>query len=252
MAMRAAKRRGRGPSTARATSAANTMTAAAVAHEVKPAQDLAEDGTGDDPAIRSPGAAIDSKMAGAAIAPSASSPPNQTASASRPANRQRKHRLIIIDASRSYRIAIMSIPWLPWSGDAFARAAAKAKPVLLFALGDLVPVVSRHGSHDLRRAERGRLVVEARSCPFASTPTGGRTSASAITLGGLPTTAFLTGDGDVFAAPTYMPPDRMAACSSRPRARLLDAGGIGRRAGASPFADTPASSDADAHASVAS
>ncbi len=94
---RTAKRRGRGPSTARAASATRINAPAAVADEVKAPQDFAEDRAGQHPAVGDLARATTSKIAGAATAPRASSPPIQTAIARTVANRSTSIPIIIID-----------------------------------------------------------------------------------------------------------------------------------------------------------
>jgi len=103
----------------------------------------------------------------------------------------------------------MPIIWSPWHPDAFARARAEAKPVLLS-----ISAAWCHWCHEMDRTSYAdpavvRLVndrfvavrVDADRRPDIS----GR-----YTLGGLPTTAFLTADGDVVGGGTYVPIERMS------------------------------------------
>ena len=106
------------------------------------------------------------------------------------------------------------IGWLPWTADAFARAEAEQKPVLL----SIVTKWSR-GCAEMDRtsfadpavadmiAERFVAVrVDADRRPDIS---------SRYTLGGWPTTAFLTPDGQILGGGTFVPVDRLSAALRR-------------------------------------
>jgi uncharacterized protein YyaL (SSP411 family) len=102
----------------------------------------------------------------------------------------------------------MSITWSPWSADAFARARGESKPVLLF-----ISAAWCHWCEEMDRTSYAdpaiqRLInegfvavrVDADKRPDIHERYG---------LGGLPTTAFLTADGDVLGGGTYVPIGRM-------------------------------------------
>ena len=106
------------------------------------------------------------------------------------------------------------IGWLPWTADAFARAEAERKPVLL----SIVTSWSR-GCKEMDRtsfadptvadliAERFVAVrVDADRRPDIS---------SRYTLGGWPTTAFLTPGGRILGGGTFVPVDRLSAALRR-------------------------------------
>ena len=103
----------------------------------------------------------------------------------------------------------MLILWSPWHPDAFARARAEAKPVLLS-----ISAAWCHWCHEMDRTSYSdpavvRLVndrfvavrVDADRRPDIS---------ERYSLGGLPTTAFLTPDGLVLGGGTFVPVERMS------------------------------------------
>lgn len=106
------------------------------------------------------------------------------------------------------------IGWLPWTPDAFARAEAERKPVLL----SIVTSWSR-GCKEMDRTSyadpavadliRERFVavrVDADRRPDIS---------SRYTLGGWPTTAFLTPHGQILGGGTFVPVERLNAALRR-------------------------------------
>jgi uncharacterized protein len=104
----------------------------------------------------------------------------------------------------------MSVDWLPWSAAAFMRARTERKPVLLSIVtwwcGHCAEM-DRTTYLDARVVElvRDRFVpvrVDADRRPDISTR---------YTLGGWPTTAFLTADGDLLGGGTIVSADRLAA-----------------------------------------
>jgi uncharacterized protein len=103
----------------------------------------------------------------------------------------------------------MLITWSPWHPAAFARARAESKPVLLS-----ISAAWCHWCHEMDRTSYSdpavvRLVndrfvavrVDADRRPDINERYG---------LGGLPTTAFLTPDGEVVGGGTYVPVERMS------------------------------------------
>jgi uncharacterized protein YyaL (SSP411 family) len=104
----------------------------------------------------------------------------------------------------------MSITWLPWGAEAFAKASAESKPVLLFISAawchwcremDRTSYADPH-VQELMRQRFIAIRVDGDKRPDINERYG---------LGGLPTTAFLTADGDVLGGGTFVPMDRMAA-----------------------------------------
>ena len=106
--------------------------------------------------------------------------------------------------------AAESIAWLAWGADAFARAAAERKPILLFigtAWCRWTAEMDRFSFGDGRvvRLVADRFLpvrVDAERRPDVSTR---------YTLDGWPTTAFLTPDGDLLGGGTYLDADALAA-----------------------------------------
>ena len=106
------------------------------------------------------------------------------------------------------------VPWLPWTERTFARAAHEGKPVLL----SIVAAWCSHSARmdrlsyaDPRVAEsiRTRFVpvrVDADRRPDVSARYG---------LGGWPTTAFLTPDGDILGGGTYVETERLVEVLGR-------------------------------------
>ena len=107
-------------------------------------------------------------------------------------------------------LSTAAIAWLPWRADSFARARAEGRPVLLSPRTHLVRQQRRDGYRDLRGSRGGRADQRALRRRSASTRTGGRISAERYSLGGWPTTAFLTPDGDVLGGGTFIERHRLA------------------------------------------
>ena len=103
----------------------------------------------------------------------------------------------------------MSIPWLPWTADAFAQARVAAKPVLLF-----ISATWCRGCDDMERTTYADPSVQKLVADhFVAVRVDADRRPDILeryTLGGVPTTAFLTGDGIIFGGGTYVPADRMA------------------------------------------
>jgi hypothetical protein len=103
-----------------------------------------------------------------------------------------------------------SIGWLDWSERAFARAAAERKPVLL----SLVTAWSAECAAMDRTTYAHPLVVSLvneRFVPIRVDADRRPDVNERYNLGGWPTTACLTSDGDVLNAGTYFDADRMMA-----------------------------------------
>ena len=132
--------------------------------------------------------------------PSATSPPTQTASARRAAYRSASIRVIIIDgprpppraAARGRCPTMPTFTWLPWSATPFARARAERKPVLLSIVTGVVAGLPRDGRHDLRRSRRSSPSSTTRFVPVRVDADRRPDISERYSLGGWPTTAFLT------------------------------------------------------------
>jgi hypothetical protein len=106
------------------------------------------------------------------------------------------------------------IGWLPWTAEAFARAEAECKPVLL----SIVTTWSR-GCEEMDRTSFADpavadLVAE-RFVPVRVDADRHPDISSRYTLGGWPTTAFLTPAGYLLGGGTFVPVDRLSAALRR-------------------------------------
>ena len=107
-----------------------------------------------------------------------------------------------------------TIPWLEWSEEAFARARAEGKPVLL-TLG----ATWCHWCHVMdERAYADERVIElvnSRFIPVRVDVDQRPDIALRYNQGTYPSVAFLTADGEFLAGRPYTPPDEMAAVLER-------------------------------------
>ena len=106
------------------------------------------------------------------------------------------------------------ITWLPWSADAFTRAAREAKPVLLS-----ITAAWCRACHEMDRttyadAEVAALVRDRFIAVRVDTDRRPDIN-ERYNLGGWPTTAFLTPDGELITGGTFVAADRMAAVLTR-------------------------------------
>src|SRR4029077_13482244 len=106
------------------------------------------------------------------------------------------------------------IEWLPWGADAFARAAREGKPVLLS-----ITAAWCQACHEMDRAtyadpEVAALVHDRFVAVRVDTDRRPDIN-ERYNLGGWPTTAFLTGDGDVITGGTFIAADRMVGVLTR-------------------------------------
>ena len=106
------------------------------------------------------------------------------------------------------------ITWLPWSADAFARAAREGKPVLLS-----ITAAWCQACHEMDRTtysdpEVAALVRDRFIAVRVDTDRRPDIN-ERYNLGGWPTTAFLTADGDVITGGTFLPVDRMPGVLTR-------------------------------------
>src|SRR5687768_10322871 len=101
-----------------------------------------------------------------------------------------------------------TIAWLPWSGAAFARARTEGKPVLL----SIAPFWC-HNSIEMDRssfADSGVVArVDLRYVAIRVDADRRPDICERYCLGGWPTTAFLTPEGDVLGGGTYVERDRL-------------------------------------------
>jgi len=106
------------------------------------------------------------------------------------------------------------VQWLPWGVDAFARARAEGKPVLLS-----ITAAWCRACHEMDRttyAEPGvAALIRDRFIPVRVDTDRRPDINDRYNLGGWPTTAFLTSDGDVLTGATFVPPDRMSGVLTR-------------------------------------
>jgi len=139
---------------------------------------------------------------------------------------------------------VNDVRWLPWGADAFARARAEERPVLLSIAATWCASCremdrTTYADPDVAGIVNDRFVpirVDADRRPDIS---------ERYTLGGWPTTAFLTAEGEVIGGGTYVGLDRMplvlervaeafrsrrgewTAASRRPGAQPIEGGGVG-------------------------
>ena len=106
------------------------------------------------------------------------------------------------------------IQWLPWGADAFARARAEGKPVLLS-----ITAAWCRACHEMDRttyADPGVAeLIRDRFIPVRVDTDRRPDINERYNLGGWPTTAFLTADGGVLTGATFVPADRMSGVLTR-------------------------------------
>lgn len=102
------------------------------------------------------------------------------------------------------------IGWLPWSEDAFDRAAREDKPILL-----AISAVWCHWCHvmdETTYSDRGVIDTINRNFVPVRVDNDRRPDVNArYNMGGWPTTAFLAPDGTTLTGATYLPPQQMHA-----------------------------------------
>jgi uncharacterized protein len=107
-----------------------------------------------------------------------------------------------------------AVAWLPWTSQAFARAHAERKPVLL----SIVTTWSR-GCEEMDRTSYSDPVVTGliadRFIPIRVDADRRPDISSRYTLGGWPTTAFLTPDGEILGGGTFVATDRLPSVLTR-------------------------------------
>ncbi|MEX2661680.1 MAG: DUF255 domain-containing protein, partial [Vicinamibacterales bacterium] len=106
------------------------------------------------------------------------------------------------------------VAWLPWGAPAFARARREGKPILLsitapWSIGCREMDRVSYGDPSVAAAIAARVVavrVDADHRPDI---------ADRYDFGGLPTTAFLSADGQVLGGGTFVPPERLREALER-------------------------------------
>jgi uncharacterized protein len=106
------------------------------------------------------------------------------------------------------------ITWLPWSADAFARAAREGKPVLLS-----ITAAWCHACHEMDRTTYAdpevAAIVRDRFVAVRVDTDRRPDINERYNLGGWPTTAFLTAEGEVITGGTFVAVDRMPGVMTR-------------------------------------
>ncbi len=105
--------------------------------------------------------------------------------------------------------AAESIAWLDWGADAFARATAEQRPVLLFIGTAWCRWTAEMARFSYRDPRVVRLVAD-RFLPVRVDAERRPDVSARYTLDGWPTTAFLTPDGDLLGGGTYLDADALA------------------------------------------
>ena len=106
------------------------------------------------------------------------------------------------------------IQWQPWSAEAFERARAEDKPILL-----AISAVWCHWCHVMDETSySSQHVIDLVNSEYVPVRVDNDVRPDInqrYNMGGWPTTAFLTPQGDVLTGATYLPPDQMADALTR-------------------------------------
>ena len=106
------------------------------------------------------------------------------------------------------------IDWRPWSAEAFEEAAAQDRPILLS-----ISAVWCHWCHvmdETTYSDQGVIdVVNSEYVPVRVDNDVRPDINQRYNMGGWPTTAFLTPEGDLLTGGTYLPPDQMQQAASK-------------------------------------
>lgn len=115
----------------------------------------------------------------------------------------------------------VTIDWLPWGVDAFARASRERKPVLLS-----ITAAWCRACHDMDRTTYADPTVASlihdHFVPVRVDTDRRPDINDRYNLGGWPTTAFLTADGTLITGGTFVPLDRMPGVLARVAAAAAD------------------------------
>lgn len=108
----------------------------------------------------------------------------------------------------------IGVAWQPWSGAAFARARNEHKPVLLS-----ISAAWCHSCHEMDRTSYADPEIAAfindRFVPIRVDADDRPDISERYSLGGWPTTAFLTAGGDILGGGTFVPRERMRGVLAR-------------------------------------
>lgn len=108
----------------------------------------------------------------------------------------------------SLRVLSTGVAWQPWSSASFARARGERKPVLLS-----ISATWCHSCHEMDRTSYAdptiATFINERFVPIRVDADDRPDISERYNLGGWPTTAFLTPDGDILAGGTFVPIERM-------------------------------------------
>jgi uncharacterized protein YyaL (SSP411 family) len=108
-----------------------------------------------------------------------------------------------------FRVLANAVAWMPWSSAAFARAGAERKPVLLS-----ISAPWCRWCHEMDRTSYSdpsiASFINERFIPIRVDADERPDISERYSLGGWPTTAFLTPDGAILAGGTFVPVERMA------------------------------------------
>jgi uncharacterized protein YyaL (SSP411 family) len=106
------------------------------------------------------------------------------------------------------RVLSTGVAWQPWGRAAFASARAQRKPVLLS-----ISTTWCHWCHEMDRTSYAdpavATLINERFVPIRVDADERPDVSERYNLGGWPTTAFLTPDGDILAGGTFVPVERM-------------------------------------------
>ena len=105
--------------------------------------------------------------------------------------------------------AAESIAWREWGAEAFARATAEHKPILLFVGAAWCRWTAEMDRFSYRDPRVVHLVAD-RFLPVRVDAERRPDVSARYTLDGWPTTAFLTPDGDLLGGGTYLDADALA------------------------------------------
>jgi len=106
------------------------------------------------------------------------------------------------------------IGWLPWTSETFARAAAERKPILLSIVTSWSRGCTEMDRTSFADPDVADLVAE-RFVPVRVDADRRPDISSRYTLGGWPTTAFLTPGGHILGGGTFVPADRLGVALRR-------------------------------------
>jgi uncharacterized protein len=108
----------------------------------------------------------------------------------------------------SFRVLSNGVAWQPWGSAAFARARAERKPVLLS-----ISATWCDSCHEMDRTSYAdpfiATVINERFVPIRVDADDRPDISERYNLGGWPTTAFLTPEGQILAGGTFVPVERM-------------------------------------------